>query len=139
MAIADGDWTYADPALSDAESVRFYVGATDPANKDLSDQEIDFALSIRNSDPLRAAIVCAAALAGRFARESTYRIGQVSETFKQKSEAYERREAGLRRMLALSGGDGPYAGGISVADVETQEADSDRVVGQFSLGMHDNT
>jgi len=138
MAIADGDWTYADPALDAIQAVRFYVGDTDYSDQLLSDQEIEFALSIRSDNALRAAIVCSGALAARFARESSYRIGQVSETFKQKSEAYERRESDLRNMLALSGGDGPYAGGISVSDVSNQEADADRVKGQFSIGMHDN-
>ena len=138
MTTADGGWTYVDPALSDVEAVRFYIGDTNEKDPLLSDQEVEFALSIRSDDPLRAAIVCAGALAARFARESSYRIGQVSETYKQKSEAYERREKNLRSMLALSGGDGPYAGGISVSDVASREADSDRVKGQFSIGMHDS-
>jgi hypothetical protein len=123
--------------MSDVEAVRFYVGDTDPGDKLLSDQEIEFALSIRADSSLRAAIVCAGALAARFSRESSYRIGQVSETFKQKSEAYERRESDLRSMLALSGGDGPYAGGISVSDVANRNSDADRVKGQFAIGMHD--
>lgn len=138
MAIADGDWTYADPALTDVEAVRFYIGDTNFSDQLLSDQEIEFALAQSDDNALRAAVTCCGALAGRFARESSYRIGQVSETFKQKSEAYERRADDLRYMLSVSGGSGPYAGGISVSDIATQEADTDRVQGQFSIGMHDN-
>ena len=138
MPTIEGDWTYADPALDDVSAVRYYVGDTDTEDRLIGDEAVDYALTNNADDPLRASIEICGVLAARFARESSYRIGQVSETFKQKSEAYERRVRSLTDLLNRRGGSGPYAGGISVTDKETQEADTDRPTSVFTVGMHDN-
>lgn len=132
-------WGYADPGLDAVDAVRYYIGDTDPDDPQLADNEIAFSLDNNGGDPLKAAIEAAIVLAGRFARESTYRIGQVSETNSRKSEAYERLAKLLaERLVAGGGGSGPYAGGISVADKAEEAGDADRTAGIFSVGMMDN-
>lgn len=132
-------WGYADPSLDSVDAVRYYIGDTDPDDPQLADNEIEFSLDNNGGDPLKAAIEAAVVLAGRFARESTYRIGQVSETFSRKSEAYERLAKLLAERLVTRGdGTGPYAGGTSVSDKAEQLADTDRTTGIFSIGMMDN-
>jgi len=131
-------WGYADPNLDAVDAVRFYIGDTDPADPLLADSEIQFTLSNNNNDPLRAAIEACGALASKFGTQSSYRIGQVSETFGQKAEAYERRAKALMQLLTTRGGSGPYAGGISVADKAARTADADSPTSIFTVGMQDN-
>ncbi len=136
-------WTYsADPSTSAADAVRIKIGDTNQADPQLQDEEIQYFLDQyagASRPQQRAAIDAARALAAKYARESTYRIGQVSETLSRKSEAYERLAEELTtelRGLSL----------VSMAMVahkvglkQEQEADSERVEPGIRIGMHDNT
>ncbi|KPK43090.1 MAG: hypothetical protein AMJ65_06870 [Phycisphaerae bacterium SG8_4] len=135
-------WTYTcEPSVNSLDAVRLKIGDTNEDDPQLQDEEIQYFLDIHSgaSRPeMSAAIEAAGALAAKYARESTYRIGQVSETLSRKSEAYERLAEDLKielRQLKLVSA-AMVAHKISLKDA--QEDDTDRVVPSVSIGMHDN-
>ena len=135
-------WTYdLDPENSSLDAVRLKIGDTVETDPQLQDEEIEYFLapySGASRPELRASIAAAQALAAKYARESTYRIGQVSETLSRKSEAYERivknLGAELRQQILVSSSMVAHKVGLK-AD---QEADSERVDPNVRIGMHDN-
>lgn len=136
-------WTYSgDPSASDRDAVRVRVGDRDENDQLLQDEEIDYFLAQYVGDgraALRASLDAAKAIAAHFARQSTYRIGQVSETLSRRSEAYERLsgeiEAELRRLAIVSG----KALSVKTADKAGQEGDATLVKPYVRRGMHDNS
>lgn len=135
-------WTYSgDPSTSDRDAVRFKVGDRTESDPLLQDEEIDYLVSQYAGGAhaaLRASIDAAKAIAAHFARQSTYRIGQVSETLSRKSQAYERLAGELTvelRQLAIVSS---KAVAVKTADKAAQEADSTLVKPYVSRGMHDN-
>ena len=134
-------FTYSgDPANSDADTVRFLIGDTDPTAFFLNDTEIAFLLStvhsIGLSNPvLQAAAAGAEAIASKLSREITYSADGVSvsaDTLAQKfyTVAEKIRTLGLRADVAAA----PSVGGILSA--ESYDPSIRPLV--FSVGMHDN-
>lgn len=137
-------WTYScDPTSSDKDAVRWKVGDTDPDDQLVPDEAIEYELAQFSGDAravIKAAINVAKAIAAKFARQSTYRIGQVSETLSRKSEAYERLVDELTTELKTSAFRSvlPAMVAHSVSLKAAQEADTDRVKPAFKVGMHDD-
>ena len=121
-------WSYSgNPAASDLDAVRFAIGDTDTADQLLSDEEIAYLLT--NSTVSAASIAACEALAAKFARSVDRTVGSLSLSASQKAKQFRELAATLRRQRAVLAA--PYAGGISVADKDTQRADTDRVKPTF--------
>lgn len=115
-----------DPAANPIDSVRFLVGdtATPPQ---LLNAEIQFALD-QTTNIYAAAAMCARALAGRYARQVDEKFETIESKNSQLRSNYELLARQLDQQARMKGGIGlPIAGGISRSEVETVQADEDRV------------
>lgn len=126
-----------DPTLaSPLDEVRFALGdvIVDPATSALlSDEEITALLTANGDSVARAALVAAKSLVARFSRLMTMSVGDTSVSMGELAERYRDLAADLQRGLARGGGGAmPYAGGISRADKQRREQDSDRTEPAFA-------
>ena len=131
-------WSYAssDPGSSGKSYVRLRIGDTSSGSQLLSDEEIAAFLTTYPT-PLRAAAESAFAVAAQFARRVDKTAGRMGIQNSQAAMAYER--LGKRLLVEMSQGVAPYAGGISVSDKDSVNADTDRDAPVFSVGMNDFT
>lgn len=131
------DFSYSgDPRKSDKDKVRFLIGDTDANDPQLGDSEILYALE-SEGNAFRAGVACAVALAAKFSRLTDESVGDVSKSYSKRAEAYRELAKDLRRRNAERGVV-PYAGGISVAEKEAVEQNTDRVDPAFTRDLHDN-
>ena len=130
-------WSYSfDPASNHRDKVRFLIGDTDTADQQLQDEEIDAVLEDSSDDPYLAAINCAEGLSAKWSRKANKSVGDLSISYGSVAKSFSDLAQRLRRTASLQLA-APYAGGISIADKDSVEDDSDRVVPAFSVGMHD--
>lgn len=129
-------WTYSgDPSLSDRDAVRNYIGDTDSANPQLFDAEIDYLLTQFGSPLLSAAQACRN-LISRYARRVSKRVGDLSINYSDIVKNY----TALAEQLQTQGeqaGANLYAGGTSVSDMESVDANTDRVRPPFQRKQFD--
>ena len=131
------EWSYSgNPATSTLDKVRFLIGDTDIDDRQLSDLEINAILADNASEPYATAITCVEGLISKYSRRVTKSVGDLSISYSEILSNYRELLAGLRRRATIQLCK-PYAGGISIADKQTDEADSDRVQPSFYKGMHD--
>lgn len=132
-----GNWTYTgQPADSNTDAVRFLMGDTDPSDKLVGDEEIAFALTNEGDIFAAASLVCDH-LAARFAREADTSVGgEIQRALSQRSAAFAARAKELRTKLTRRAGF--YAGGISIADRDTNEDDTDWARGGIQRGQFTN-
>lgn len=134
-------WTYTDPQTNTRDQVRFLAGQTSTSDVELvTDEEIAWALTAEGGIYLAAASVCDA-LSGRYGtRVTEKKIGAMSLVYGGKvgsrSNEFRERAATLRRRAALASVS-PFSGGVSVADKQTRDLDSDRPDTAFAKGMDD--
>lgn len=134
-------WSYlsSEPGSSNRSWVRLKIGDNDSGTPELQDEEIELLISDEGSKE-RAAIAAARALGARYARRADKKIGRLSINASQIAKSFfdlaNELEKGLGRKAG--GSDGIYAGGISISDKRTEEADSDRVAPAFAKGQFDN-
>lgn len=131
-------FTYTPGSTTSATRVRLLVGDTDPTaplQERLEDEEITDLLAIYGG--YRAAAAGAAeALAGKFARSATNKkLGQAELAWKRFDQLSSLAKS-LRSTVSLAAI--PFAGGISIAQKQTLEQDTDRVTPSFQKGMLDN-
>jgi hypothetical protein len=131
-------FTYTPGDTSSATRVRLLLGDTDPdapLQQRLENEEITDLLTI--SGGYRAAAAAAAdALAAKFARlASSKRMGQASLEWRRFEQLSSLAKT-LRSSVSLAAV--PFAGGISIAQRNTLDQDTDRVVPSFQKGMMDN-
>lgn len=124
-----------DPTISPKDAVRYWLNDTDSANWQLSDQEIGYTLSLY-PNPIRAAAQCATALSAKYARRVSKRVGDLSISYSDIAKQYQSLAASLE--VSANTGVTPYAGGISVSDRATVEADCDRAKPPFREKQFDN-
>lgn len=105
-----GDTTYGDQLLLDAE-VKYFV-----------DNEANYSL---------AGAAAAKTLAMKFARKADKAIGDLRITYGHMVDNYLKLSKELRTAALRSAPVNVYAGGISVSDKDTVEANSDRVTPAF--------
>lgn len=120
------------------DSARMFLGDTDSRAFDLSDEEIESFLLLVGASPtgtIRAALLyravqlAATSLMSRFAGSTSYSVttrGSISMQASDKFLHYQQLAAEMKALVATAGVI-PYAGGISIADKQTQEQDPDRV------------
>lgn len=132
-------WSYSgNPGANAKDAVRFYVGDTEKCSPLLQDEEIEWLLEKYAYAPLNAAIRACEAIAAKFSRQADETVGRVSISLSQKSKAFLKLSDRLRERLATEDCL-PYAGGISVTDKATNEANPDRVKPDFDKHMMENS
>ncbi len=131
-------WNYTGrPSSCDRDEVRFLLGDTDASDPLVTDEEIAWAIESQGTLRLAAA-VCLRALASKFSRYVTRRVGDVSQNCSEMAKAFRDRAdeldpSGLTaRPLAL-----PSFGGLSISEKETLAEDTDAVQPRFRRGMND--
>lgn len=122
-----------DPSISTKDAVRYRLGDTDGSNWMLSDQEINYSLTLY-PNPLRAAASCARTLSARFARKVSKRVGDLSINYSDMAKNFSDLAVLLDREADRQAGT-PYVGGISFADVDAVNSDTDRRTGGFRQGF----
>jgi hypothetical protein len=126
-----------DPSDSPVDAVRFLLGDTGTPPQ-LTDPEIEFALD-QNANPYSAAAICARALAARYARRVDTKFETIESKYSQLRDSFEQLARSLDTQAKRRGGLGtPIAGGLSKAEVETVQADSDRVKPFFTDNRFNN-
>lgn len=131
-------WTYnvANLATDETYQVRLLCGDTDTNNQLIQDEEIDFLLS-ENSGVYFAAAAACEAIAAKLADEADQKTGKIATWLTKRVDKFLEMAKRLREVASRTLGR-PYAGGISISDKEDQEADTDRVVPAFKVGIMDN-
>lgn len=134
--MAVNPFTYSgDPAASNLDAARFYIGDTDCRRPLLNDNEINFALA-QYPSPAGAAVMLLEQLGTRFAREADFTAGQVSKSFSQIASAYQDRADRLRAQNNRSAL--PFFGGQSWSAKQALASSSDAVQPHFAMGQFDN-
>ena len=131
-------WTYSltDLANSAKDQVRAMIGDTVASDPQLQDEEIAQFVAGRTTTFGAAADACRA-LASKFSRSVTQKANGAQVNFTDLAKAYLKMALGFDQQAALAGGAMPYAGGLSIADKQGQESDSDRVPPEYVIGMDD--
>jgi hypothetical protein len=127
-----------DPSSSNTDAVRFLVGDTDPADVLLTDDEIDWLLSVwipKYDSVTYVAAVAAEVIAGKFAREVSMSADGVSIGVNELQQKYESLAASLRdQYKAETTAVAPDVGGM----LWDEEFDSSIKPLVWAKGMHDN-
>jgi hypothetical protein len=125
-------WSF-DPNLSrNLDKVRFKVGDVKQTDQLVADETIE-ALLATDSVP-SVSLAVAEHIYGILTADVDKKVGDAAISSSQRAKAYARRVTRLERELAISGAI-PYAGGISKADKETHEEDTDRVEPLFTRDL----
>lgn len=130
-------WTYnnAPDTTTDAgkrDFVRWLVKDITASRPLVTDEAIAAAL-VTEGSVFRAAALCCEALADAESGESLS-VGDLTISGTQTSYAALAKSLRARADTAVT----PFVGGISVADKDTQEADTDRVTPAFTRTLFDN-
>jgi hypothetical protein len=109
-------WSYSgDPASSDRDAIRFYIGDTDTTLQLLQDEDIDFLIlkwmPVYNSDLLTAA-AAAEIVANHFAREVSVSADGVSVGSNELQQKYNDLAMNLRDMYKIEQVGTPILPGI---------------------------
>lgn len=133
-------WSYRSgaPGTLDLDWVRMRIGDTSSGDPLMQDEEIEALVTSEGNRHLAAA-VAAETIGAKFARYVDKSVGKLSLSMAQASEHYFKLADRLRSdVLMDTSAGGPYAGGISQADKEQDESDSDRVDPGFYVGQFDS-
>jgi hypothetical protein len=128
-------WSYSgDPSRSDLDEVRFLIGDTNEDDPQLQDEEVEYLLAEHGS-PQQAAIAACEALYALYSRYADQKTGDISISYSKRADQVRALATTIQQRTSLNVA--PYAGGISRADREVDEGDSDRVVPAFDVGSMD--
>lgn len=125
-----------DPATSSLDAVRFWIQDMGGPPWLVSDQAINYVLTGYPNVLLAAAQICRS-LAALFAQRVSKRVGDLSINFSDKAKQYLALADDLEAQGSMSS-IAPYAGGISHADRDAVDGDSDRVKPPFKSKQFDN-
>ena len=130
-------WTYesSNVASSALSWIRLRIADTTSGNQLLQDEEIEAFIGSEGNQ-WAAAILAAETLGGQSAAKSDKTVGKLRIAAGQASERYFDLADRLRNEMGHRAG--VYAGGTSVADMQADDADTDRVDPAFSVGQFDN-
>lgn len=133
-------WTYDATLLASSTlyQVRRLVGDVLIGDQQLSDAEVNFAISLYSNSPYRAAAECCRQIAAQYSRLVDIVEGELKTNHSNKAKAYSALGIQLDARGLSKIGVMPYAGGISVSDKNAVAADPDRVAPAFNVGMDDN-
>ena len=131
-------WSYSgNPGSSPKDTVRFLIGDTENCDQLLQDGEIVWVLGQYNNAPINAAVRCCETIISKFSRLADESVGQVRISFSQKAKGYRDMLRDLRNRLATESMV-PYAGGVSISDMQTVRSNNDRVPPDFGKHMMEN-
>lgn len=125
------------PSSNTSDELKLLLGdlSTSSSGELLKSAECTYFLTSYGS--ARAAAPHAArAIAAMFADQVGRAVGDLRVDAQQKFEHYSTLASSLERQAALSGV--PFAGGISIAQKQSVESDTDRVAPAFRVGEHDH-
>ena len=123
-------WTYGgDPSANSRDAVRFLIGDTDTADQQLTDAEIAYLVTAEGGVSA-AAVAAVRALLAKFARLVDKSVGDLSVSYSQRRDQYQALLGELKTRHAMRSAT-PFAGGISLAQKDSVEDDSDRVPPAF--------
>lgn len=129
------------PTSDPIDEVRLLIGDTDEDNEVLTDEEISYYI-VKRGVGLAAAIGAAYAMAAEFSKLADETAGDVEVKWAQRARAALALAEKLQGQFNGSDGNAVpvnvYAGGISVTDMQTRNANPDRVQGKFSIGGMDS-
>ena len=129
-------WSYSgDPAASNLDEVRWWIGDTDIDDQQLQDAEINFAIDA-TGDNKRAAAWCARGLKAKYSREVNIRTGADGE-FRADLSNLAKAYGDLADFLEAASGEyaAPWSSAISIDEKSLQEKDTDRVAPFFDRSM----
>ena len=129
-------WSYSgDPAASNLDEVRWWIGDTDTDDQQMQDAEINFAIGA-TSDNKRAAARCARGLQAKYSREVNIRTGAGGE-FRADLSSLAKAYGELADFLEAASGEyaAPWSSAISIDGKILQEKDPDRVAPFFDREM----
>lgn len=139
-----GTWTY-DPAQLVGTSaavlrnqVRTLVMDVNVSDQQLWDEQITFCLAEQGGNIYLAGAAACKLLAAKYSRDVDTTQGELHRLYSARQKAYAERATELQSIGERRAGGMPYAGGISVSDKTTQNANSDRVQPAFLRGLTDN-
>lgn len=139
-------WTYAVSSFDTTttagarNAVRLLVGDTDTNDQLVQDEEIAFALSEKGDNVYYAAAWICNAIATKFGRYvDTQLDGALESKYSQRVEHYKQLALTLTAQGKATSGTAlnVFAGGISVADIESNRRLSDRPVSPIYEGQFD--
>ena len=133
-------WTYTLALLStsDLMQVRYLIGDTDSTEELLQDEEIEWVLTQIPNIYLAAAECCLQIAMWFIRRAVQEKVEQVQFDYRERANTYLKlKDQWEQKAKTLVPGQA-YAGGISISDKETTEADTDRVQPEFYKGEFDN-
>jgi len=130
------------PSGRQIDAVRFAVDDKDcipETDAALSDEEIQYLID-SNNHILLAAASAAERIGAKYSSDPQSKtVDDFTITYGSgRQETYGALAKRLRAEAAKAVGAKIYAGGISKSDKDAAEADTDRVLPQFSIGMDDN-
>lgn len=128
-------WSYNIALATEKDRVRFLAGDTDTADQQVSDEEIAGLLSLYGGAHRTAAAICRH-LAARLGRYADTQIGQLRVSLSARARGFADRADELEAQAAVVGSvPVPYAGGLSIADKQAREDNTDRVRPLFTRDM----
>lgn len=129
-------WTYDPSCVVTKDQVRLLIGDTIDVDPQLHDEEITFLSTQASTNIYTKAAQCARAIAAKYARQVQKSVSGLSIGAQERQRHYLDMAATLDALavtIAVSGIDsaGVWAGGLYLADVETNEADESIIQPQF--------
>lgn len=135
-------WTYNVTLTTSKDKVRLLIGDVITEDQQLSDEEIIAVVAMVGGSVQLASIRCCRILAARYARYADKWVGDLKILASQKSKAYlalaEELEDGGTTLTGSRTHQTPFAGGISIAQKENLNNDTDFPPTSFTKGIHDN-
>jgi hypothetical protein len=138
-----GVWTYDPDQLVGTSptnklmQVRTLIADVNFKDQLLWDQQIAFAVA-RRPNIYAAAADCCRMIAAKYSRDVDVTEGLLHKTYSARQRAFAARADELDIRAKLTGKGAPIAGGLSRMDKSDQNADADRVMPQFMIGLTDN-
>ncbi len=102
MAHSD-DWTYTPGSTKPKDRIRFLAGDTNTARKLLLDAEIGTALALGGNNVFRGAAYACDAIAGKFARDSTFTVQGTNAERRDAFDHYKKLAKELRQKASGTG------------------------------------
>jgi len=127
-----------DDNLADAVSrIRFAISdKTEPAK--FSNEEITAQLALCGADETETAAKLCDSLAAEYSQRPDEKVGGVDVKWSQLASQYLALAAAIRETASTSSVPAPWAGGISVAEIEESTLDTTITQPNFVIGAMDN-
>lgn len=130
-------FTYSSTNLTtDLAKVRRLIGDTASATAEFTDEEINFYIDTESNIYGAASVACGS-LAAKYASKVNKTVGKLKIDASDKYKHFKELSESYKAKAKVKGAPTLYAGGISVADKDSQKADSDRVEPAFYRDMGD--